>query len=186
MGSPTNIYTFYPYDVDKNLGRAYNSCMDLLQPDDWGIFVDHDTLFTQADWGRDLRRVIEENPEYGLFTGVTNRIGNDMQLAAGVDSENHDISYHMEIGREHAEIREHEVIPYEANRQPMSGFLIIIQKKVWDLIGGAKDGFYGVDNDIHNKCRANGIESGIIRSLYLYHWYRGDNSLKEARKLSFV
>lgn len=186
MATPTNIYTFYPYDVDKNLGRAYNSCMDLLQPDDWAVFVDHDTLFTQVDWNRNLRRVIEENPEYGLFTGVTNRIGNPMQMAPDVDRENHDIAYHIEVGREQEKIREDEVVPYEDNRQPISGFLIIIQKKIWDQIGGAKDGFYGVDNDIHNKCRASGIKSGLIRSLYLYHWYRGQLDLEEARKLSFV
>ena len=46
------IYAFCPYDLDKNLGKAYNSCMDLLQPDDWAIFIDHDTLFAQDDWGR--------------------------------------------------------------------------------------------------------------------------------------
>ena len=175
------IYTFCPYDVDKNLGKAYNSCMDLLQPDDWAIFIDHDTLFAQDDWGRTVERAIEENPDYGLFTGVTNRIGNDMQIAPGVDREIHDIAYHMEVGER---LKKYKVVEYAPTWQPISGFILIIQKKVWDAIGGARDGFLGVDNDIHDKCRENGIKSGLIRNLYLYLWYRGFTNLKEARAMN--
>jgi len=177
------IYTFCPYDVDKNLGKAYNSCMDLLQPDDWAIFIDHDTLFAQADWGRTVKRAIEENPEYGLFTGVTNRIPHEFQLAPGVDRENHDIAYHMEMGEK---LNRYEVVEFDPAWPPISGFIIIIQKKVWDLIGGAREGLMGVDFDLHQRCRVNGIKAGLIRSLYLYHWYRGFASLEEASKLNHL
>lgn len=168
-----NIYNFIAYDTDKNLGKAYNACMDLVDDDDWVVFIDHDAMFVQRDWYKNVKRVIEENPEYGFFTCFTNRIGCPWQLVPDIDRDNHDLRYHKEIGKALEQITEEEVIDV-TKASPLSGVVMIVQKKVWKKIGGAKDGFLSVDNSLHYRCTQNGVKVGAIRSLYVYHWYRGD------------
>ena len=72
-----NIYTLIPYDLEKNLGGAYNKFMDLLEDDDWAVFLDHDAMFTTTDWMKTIQETITQNPEYGFFTCLTNRIGSE-------------------------------------------------------------------------------------------------------------
>lgn len=169
------IYTFVAYDLEKNLGRAYNKCMDIVpNDDDWVFFLDHDATFVQPDWYKNLNKIIEQNPEYDLFTCVMNRCGSRYQLVDGVDKNNHDIRYHREVGKKLSEVPDDKAVVDITNSQPLSGVVIIAKKKMWKVIGGAKDGFLGVDNDIHVKCRQNGMKVGLIRNLYVYHWYRAD------------
>ena len=52
--------------------------------------------------------------------------------------------------------------------------LFIVKKSAWDKIGGAKKtGMLAVDNDIHAKIKKNRLKFGLIKGLYVYHWYRG-------------
>lgn len=167
------IYNFIAYDADQNLGRAYNACMDLVDDDDWVVFLDHDAMFVQRNWYKNVKRIIEENPEYGFFTCLMNRVGCRWQIPGNVDPNNHDIRYHKEVGKALEQITENEV--QDVTKAPgLSGVVMIVQKKVWDKIGGAKDGFLGVDNELHYACARNGVKVGLIRSLYVYHFYRAD------------
>ena len=168
-----NIYNFIAYDTDKNLGRAYNNCVNLLKDDDWFVFLDHDAMFIRRDWWLYLKRIIENNSEYDLFTCSTNRIGCPWQLIGGIDRENHDIRYHKQIAKELSE-KDLKVVDVTSAPVKLSGVVMISNKKAWDSVGGAKDGFLSVDNDIHNKYSRNGMKVGFIPSLYVYHWYRGD------------
>ena len=103
-----------------------------------------------------------------------------------IDRDNHDIKYHYLIGRELEKITEKEEVVDVTNDRVLSGVVMITQKKVWKKIGGAKDGFLSVDNDLHMKCKANGIKVGFIRSLYVYHWYRAEKSVENLDKLCLL
>lgn len=171
-----NIYNFIAYDTDKNLGRSYNQCVQLLEDDDWFVFLDHDALFVQRDWYLYLRRIIKDNSQYDLFTCSTNRIGCPWQRIQGIDYDNHDIRYHKEIGRQLLE-KDLNIIDVTSASVKLSGVVMISNKKSWDKVGGAKDGFLGVDNNLHDKYREKDMKVGFIPSLYVYHFYRGDGDV---------
>jgi len=169
-----NIYTLIPYDLNKNLGGAYNKFMDLLEDDDWAVFLDHDAMFTTPDWMNIIEKTIEENPEYGFFTGLTNRIGSAWQKISGVDEENHDMRYHRNIGQQ---VALHPAPVDDATDFPyMSGVVMIAKKSAWKELGGAPEGMLGVDGQLHIRCRESGIKLGLMNNLYVYHWYRGDGN----------
>ena len=173
MDSLPNVFTFVAYDTEQNLGRFYNSAMSLLADDDWAVFIDSDAMFVQDDWGQKIQRVIKQNPDYGFFTCLTNRVGCEWQLADDADRNGHFILAERDFAHDLAEEVEGDPVEDVTDYSSMSGVCMIIQKKVWDQIGGAKDGFYGVDNDLHRKSADQGIKVGLIKSLYIYHLYKG-------------
>lgn len=167
-----NLKTFIAYDDNKNLGNAYNDCVSLLNDEDWFVFLDHDAMFIRRDWYPYLKNIIRENSQYDLLTCSTNRIGCMWQRIQGVDYNNHDIRYHKQVGMELSSMN----LPVmDVTDHPrLSGVVIVSNKKSWDAVGGAKDGFLTVDNDLHDKFANKGLKVGFIPSLYVYHWYRGD------------
>lgn len=173
----TKIYNFIAYATDKNLGSSYNDCMSLLNDEDWAVFIDHDAMFLEKYWYPRLTKLLEGNTQYGLFTCLTNRVGCPWQVPQGIDKNNHDIRYHRKIADEFSK-KENNVIINVTNAALLSGVFLLVSKKTWDLIGGAKSGFLGVDNDLHKKCKDKNIQVGLLTNLYIYHWYRaeGDTS----------
>jgi len=168
------IHTCIPYtpkELGNNLGWAYNNFMELLPEDDWACFLDHDATFTTRYWYYQLEDIIKKYQDVGLYTCLTNRIGNFQQLVKGVDKENHDIKYHRQIGKQ---LQENYYDDVFSITNPLSGVIILISKKTWRTVGGFIDGFLGVDNDIHKKCLSNNIKVGLMAGVYVYHWYRGD------------
>jgi len=154
--------------------------MELVPKDeDWACFLDHDAMFTTSDWNRQLYEIIDANPEYSCFTAVTNRIGNTDQRFKAIDVKNHDIVYHREIGKK-AQKQYRTVVKDVSDHQLMSGVLMLVQKATWKKIGGfLEQGFLGIDNDFDKRSRAYGLKTGVMKGVYLYHWYRfKDSKLK--------
>ena len=177
------IHTYVPYcpkDKGQNLGFVYNKFMEMIEEDDWACFLDHDATFTTKHWYHQLDDIIEKYPDVGMFTCMTNRIGNILQKLESIDYDNHDIKYHRQIGK-HLQNKHMMDLVTEHGNHLMSGVLILISKTTWKTVGGFKDGFLGVDNDIHIKCTNHGIKLGIMRGVYLYHWYRGDGDISHLK-----
>jgi len=158
------------YDPSRNLGRAYNDVMRRLDDDDWACFIDHDAMFTTRDWYHQLTRVAELMPAVGLFTCVTNRIGNQEQIATGCPL-SHDIIAHRIYGQVRADKYGY---GYRSAQYPISGVMMMLSKRVWMMTGGFKNGFLGVDNAMHRSVRDIGKEVAILEGVYVYHWYRAD------------
>lgn len=181
------IHTYIPFapkDKKLNLGWVYNNFMNLVGDDDWVLFLDHDAYFTTKTWYPQIEEIIEKNPEYGVFSSMSNRVGNPVQRVGGVDTNNHDIKYHREIGKNLQQKGAHNVINFP--NDILSGILILISKKTWKSVGGFKEGFLGVDNTLHRDCLRNNIKVGLMTNFYIYHWYRadGDNHhLNESNQL---
>lgn len=171
------IHTYIPYTPKKlgnNLGWAYNNFMGLVGDNDWVCFLDHDATFTTRYWYHQLDDIILKNPNVGLYTCLTNRIGNFQQLVQNIDKENHDIKYHRQIGKQLQNEHYDTILDLNNYNHPLSGVVILISKNTWSKVGGFKDGFLGVDNDIHRKCLSHNIKVGLMAGVYVYHWYRGD------------
>jgi hypothetical protein len=100
------LCTFIPYCPrsagGNDLGLAYNECMARLKEEDWACFLDHDAMFTTGGWYSQLEEILAVPDEsMGLLTCVTNRVGNEEQLAFPKDSleaTNHDVHFHRKIG----------------------------------------------------------------------------------------
>jgi GT2 family glycosyltransferase len=119
-----------------------------------------------------IEKTIKENPAYGFFTCMMNRVGSQWQMPQGVDKQNHDMFYHMKMGKD---LREANLPVEDATNFPyLSGVVMIVKKSVWNKIGGAPDGMLGVDGQLHIRCREAGVKVGLMPSLYVYHWYRAD------------
>ena len=161
-----NLFTCIPFEPEKQLGRAYNKFMELLGPEDWACFIDHDAMFLTQSWNEQLREIIKQNPDAGLITCVTNRIGCKAQKHPTIDS--HDIVYHRSV----AEWIEGEYWAQTSEvRGPVSGVLMCLSKKTWEQ-NKFTDGFLGVDTRFCQTLMENKKKILIAGGLYVYHWYR--------------
>jgi GT2 family glycosyltransferase len=173
------IFTAIAYDEGMNLGAAYNRFMDLVPEQAWACFLDHDAMFTTVDWYSLLADAIVANPKAGLFTAMTNRIGNPVQLS---ERPTHDIRIHRPHGRKLKEKFAHTAIDV-SHRQPISGVLMCISKQAWEKAGHFHDGFFGVDNQIHLDVVRAGYQVLLLKGLYVYHWYRADGEKDHLKRL---
>lgn len=166
------LITAIAYDTEKNLGRAYNEIMGTVCPGDWVSFLDHDALFTTRDWYRQLLTAIDNNPQAGLFTAVTNRIGNKEQVPADAPK-SHDMRDHFAYGKQRLE--QYGTSATDITRRHLvSGVLMCLSHQTWEEMGGFAEGFFGVDNQAHRDIRRIGKRIYMLPGLYLYHWYRAD------------
>ena len=175
------IHTYIPYcpkdQGGYNLGWTYNTFMKLVDEDDWVCFLDHDATFTTRNWYHQLEDIIKEHTDVGLFTAVTNRIGQPAQVIDIDDKDNHDIAYHRKIGKKLQKKYSSSVSPFNNPEVLLSGVVILISKKTWRLTGGFADGFLRVDRNMHERCLDKNIKVGLMDGVYVYHWYRGDGDI---------
>jgi len=170
------IYNFIAYSPEEKekLGETYNKYMGLLKEDDWACFIDHDAMFTTDDWYKLVQDIIATNQGYGLFSAVTNRIGNPDQKFDKLEP-THDIIYHRKIGAMAMKQFGTNVMDV-TDKHCISGVVMLVSKAAWKKAGGFMNGFLGVDNDFHKRIAKAGYKVGVAKGLYVYHWYRQDNS----------
>jgi GT2 family glycosyltransferase len=166
------LVTAIAYDVERNLGRAYNEIMSRLLPRDWCCFIDHDALWTTRDWYKQLSAAIAAHKDAGLIVAVTNRVGRKEQIAPGAPT-GHDMREHFAFG---ARLRdEHGSTVRDITTGPLiSGVVMCLSHETWEAMGGFADGFFGVDNAAHRAVRRIGKRIYLMPGLYTYHWYRAD------------
>lgn len=174
------VYHFIPWNSDKNIGKSYNEMMSLIGDNDWACFLDGDAVHTTHFFGSRIESVINDNPEYSLFTCYTNRVNCGWQIAPNVDIKSNDQKYHREFG-EKLWNENGTLVTDNTNSQLMSGVMIMISKDTWRRVGGFKEEkMLSIDNDIHSKVKHLGLKLGLMTGIYLQHWYRGgDMSNKE-------
>ena len=170
-----NFIVYATYSEGKDIGQAYNRYMKLLpKKDDWACFLDHDAMWTTEDWFKQIGNVLVANPEDGLLTACTNRIGNPEQKISNLQ-DTHDMLYHRAIGRQ---LRQQGDLTVKdvTKTHCISGVVMLIKKSVWKKAGGFREnGFLGVDNDFHQRVVASGGKVGVMRGIYVYHCYRADS-----------
>jgi hypothetical protein len=171
-----------PFSPEKNLRDAYDEYAQLVKDDDWICFIDRDTMFLTADYANIIEENIRLKPDTGLFTCMTNRVGNLSQCHNENVSEIRDPVHHYKIAMDRAQLKRHKLV-YTGN--PISGLVMVIQKKTWDLIRKKlRDGLLGVDTDMSNALVALGKRVAIMQGLYVYHYYRLHTSIHDKSHLS--
>ena len=159
------------YEPGPHAGFAFNRAMETVSG--WVLFVDHDVLLRcNPQWYEICQQVIREVGENaGFITCKTNRTGTPMQQISSMkDSDN--VKDHVLFARTLWEEFGTAVEKIPETAPPFSGYFLLTNKKVWEDVGGVKDGFYGVDNDFSWKVDKAGYERYIMKGLYIYHLYK--------------
>lgn len=163
------IVPMMPHDFETrpskvNLGRAYNMCMERLRDDDWGVLLDHDVALTTKAWYHQIAEAIAFRPDAGMFGAVTNRINAFWQQAG--DPNNFDLEYHYAFGESR---RRQRTLLDVTDTKGIGGVLLCLSKRVWQEVGGFKDGLLCVDHGMHFALRDRGYRVYLIEGLYLQH-----------------
>ena len=165
------IYFFQPWAYDGHLGKAYNQYMDMLPNNsDWAVLMDGDTMFLSNTWGKQIERVIRDNPHTSMFTCLTNRVGNPDQCFRKEMSQDPNIVLHRKIALDLAER-----VPYGTKvlNRMISGHMMVIQKSTWKRFRFAESyRFLRVDNDISRRLLLSGKEIRLMLGVYVFHYYR--------------
>lgn len=166
-----NIHFHVAYAFDKQLAKYYNSVMDMYPDEDYVCFSDADSMYTSNDIGHKLKSIVEANPDYGLLTCVTNRVGCPYQLVQNMWWDER-INEHWRVGE--FLWQEYGTDVYDITTlQPLSGVLMLINVGAFKQTGGfSGKGMLGVDNSIHRTFAAHGKKVGLMRGIYLIHYYR--------------
>ncbi len=169
-----------PYSFEKNLGKAYNEEFEKVQDDnDWVVLMDGDSHFF-TDFGQQIRAHILARPHAGMFTCITNRVGNKQQCYGGVISENSDYLYHAKLAKRLA-IANRGVV--KESSRIISGLLMVVQKKRWREIGGFHEkGILKVDNMFSRELLNRNLKIYIMHDIYMIHYYRFLEGGKKYRK----
>jgi len=149
-----------------NYGAWLNKIME-SSPSEWVMFHDHDVILFPG-WFEIAIKNIETYKDAGLFTCLTNRIGNPEQKI-NIDQNNHDILFHY---KKSEELINKDFYTKEADRL-ISGLVMLTSKTAWKECGGFRErGIIGVDNDYHSKINKTGYKTYIMMNFYVYHRYR--------------
>jgi len=165
------IYYFTPYSIKKNLGKAYNQHMALLpNDDDWGVLMDGDIMFMTFDWGHQIEKAIEDNPDAGIISCYTNRISKRKAQLDEIDSSDI-LVHHIHAKQLDDKFRG----TYKKISQMISGFLMIIKKKTWKDAGKFpewENHILDLDGAISIRVRKLKKPIILMRGMYVFHYYR--------------
>ena len=169
------IHFAIPWDTGKNIGAAYNRTMEIVHEDDWVCFVDGDALMCSTYFGKQIEAVVANN-SFDLYSCMTNRVSSyqaDRTRKDLWDSDN--IRRHRKEATIRWEEHGHRCEDVSKNTKKISGVIILLPKRTWLRVGPFMDGMLGVDNDYHRRVVEGGGSVGLMRGIYVYHWYRGGN-----------
>jgi hypothetical protein len=176
------VHIVKPYDIDKDLGRAYNEAMSRIPEGDWACLMDYDTMLLTPDCGWILHEYAQKFAHAGLLTCYTNRVHPSAmsQLLDGVCSDNVSLQYHME--RAYNQKR----LLFQASpiNKEVSGFLMLVSKSTWNEVKFKQGGkCLGIDNEFcWDLIKA---KKSIYRmdGLYVLHLYRLMNGISDKTHL---
>jgi GT2 family glycosyltransferase len=176
------IHVCTPYDVGRNLGKAYNSVMRTMGDDDWVVLTDYDILFLLPDTIKHLHEYPLRYPDAAIFTCFANRshANSKNQLLGGIVSDNTDILYHIEKAKYQTKFL------YEATeiKTHVSGFLMMVSKRTWNEIKFVEDLLcLGVDTVFSKRLLERGKKIYRMDGVYVFHIYRLLNGVKNKEHL---
>lgn len=167
---PPKIWYSNPFNTDKNIGKALNEFCELVPDGDWICLQDGDMMYLTPDWGKQIEDVVKSvGDTYGLIGCVTNRLGRNIQRVGDMD-DNHDILYHYEIAKDIKESN-YGVVEDITNKRYVAGMLMLFPKKVWSDVKFPENNI-AFDDAFSKAVTRKGYKLGLMRGLYVYHFYR--------------
>ena len=174
------IHYFIPYDIAGNLFNAYDYYASLVSnPEDWICFIDGDAAFLVSDWGHIIQRYVDKFQTMGMLTCYASRSGYPSSVPSIGNQENKDILFHKRIAEKLKSAYAKNCIIKPYNRR-VSGHLMCIKKSIWTEIREDvrkrveqnNKTILGVDTQISYSILATGKKIGLMKGLYLFHYFR--------------
>lgn len=176
------VYYFLAYSVEKNFGKAINEHISQIgSNDDYLCLMDGDMMYLTPDWGVQIEEAIKRHGDnFDVIGCMTNRLARDSQRINDID-DNHDILYHYEIAKEERDKHWAEVVEV---KKPIAGMFMLFKKSLWDKVK-FKENDIAFDDSFCKVVKNMGGKFGVIRGLYVYHFYRGwsNNPTKDRKHL---
>jgi hypothetical protein len=162
-----------PWNSTTNsLGKYMNRLMTSVDMGDWMCFIDGDAINTTTWFGKRIEEVIKYNTEYDIFTCYTNRALCPNQVAPGSSWTDNDMLNHRQFGEKIWNENKTKVIDITDGHY-ISGYFVVIKKETWLKVNGYDEQkMMGIDWDMHEKVKKNGLKLGVMTGIYVYHWYR--------------
>ncbi len=176
------VHIVKPYDLDKDLARAYNQEMERIPEGDWACLMDLDTMFLTPDAGHILHGYAEKYAHAGLLTCYTNRIHPKAtdQLLDGEFSDNLSLDYHMQRAYHQKRL----LFNATPLNHEVSGFLMMISKATWNEVKFRDGGkALGVDNQYCWDLLEAKKSIYRMDALYVLHLYRLKNGISDKSHL---
>jgi len=149
---------------------VYNQAFN-VEDNDWVCLIDYDVMFLTHRSIPLMYRYVDAFPEAGMFVCFTNRIhplAKD-QLFLGKPSDDMDVKFWQII----ASVQELEPLKVTEIKHEVSGFLMLISKRVWQGLLFSETGkSLGVDNDFSLRLLASGKKIYRMDTLVVWHSYR--------------
>lgn len=160
------VHILTPYDVNKDLGKAYNQACAMVPDGDWICLMDYDTMLLTPDAGKILYEYAANGVD-GLYTCYTNRCHPTSLQHASLMNNVTDIKEHIRYAED---CRGKGLLRIKGN---ISGFLMMFPKSLW-LKYPFKEGIgcLGVDTDFWRRLAADNVLMYIMTGLYVWHTYR--------------
>ena len=161
---------------DKNLSGYYNNEMEALpSEDDWCLFQDRDVWWPHPNYMNQIEEVINKyGDKFDLLTCMTNKVGTAYQVnqrMAKVESSVEHTACAVNMWRGHG-ARLEDI----TNNSPISGMVILAKKSLITEGRKLKDGLLlGADNEFHYIAKESNKRVGLMKGIYVWHYYRGDN-----------
>tara|TARA_R110000772_G_scaffold145504_1_gene255488 strand:+ start:30667 stop:31212 length:546 start_codon:yes stop_codon:yes gene_type:complete len=162
------IYSFTPYSIEKNFGKAINDCCEIVPNlDDWICIRDGDMMNLTPNWGHIMQETIDLYSEdyklFGCWTNRLNQANGKAQLVPSVYDE-FDINGHYKT----AELLSEKCIGIKPVKF-IAGLFMLFQKKTWLEAGKFEENTVAFDSRF---CKKINGKIGLINRLYVFHLYR--------------
>lgn len=155
-----------PFAKDKNIGREYNQVISELPDECWIVVRDYDSLMFTGGVNH-IYDIVDSNPEYDLFTSMTNRVGINIHCVPGM-FDNYSLIDHQDKAEDLWNRFGTKVI--STNVAP--GFCMIFKKETWEKVGGFREKCIDFDRHFSNAVRQHKGKIGLCLGLYSLHLYR--------------
>lgn len=168
------IYYFTPF-IKNNLGQAYNHYCNLVpNDDDWITMIDGDVMQLHLDWGEKWSSILDNNPDAGIISCMTNRIGCPLQKVSSMFHQTNLIE-HRNFAKQLFDTYQYSVKSISRSQDYsvscMSGFFFSFKKSTWRIVSGFNDGILDVDTNFFKKV-IQYKPCYITQGFYVLHYYR--------------
>jgi GT2 family glycosyltransferase len=174
MDKNYKIWHFTPWADDRDLGKAYNEyCALVPDENDWICLRDGDTMFLGIRWGQVCRWYIDNYPGTGLFSAITNRVGDPSQCVKNKMDKKPRIEYYREYAMKMERFPPKDRPREKLLKAPISGFCMLFQKKTWQRHPFEEGvGLLRIDNAFSRKVKHSKKPIVLMSRLFVWHYYR--------------
>lgn len=165
-----------PFDQDRNIATAYNRAVNNSIAD-WILLLDYDVTILDSRFYSQLLSIIKKvDSSCGLITCYTNRLGHrTLKHQLLIDApQNDDLEEHAKFSDKLYNLYGSEVedITQKARIIPISGFFMLLPRKIAESVGFRGEGLLGCDNNFCADLISKGYTIWLAKGLYVFHRYK--------------